>query len=278
MPRIVSIHSFRGGTGKSNLSANVAAVLARAGRRVAVVDTDIQSPGVHVLFGLAPNQIGTSLNDYLWGRCAAEEAAHDVGPAAGVDPSGPGALFLMPSSLNGREISRVLRDGYDVNRLDDGFRAVIAALKLDYLIIDTHPGVNEETLLSIGLSDFLFIVLRPDAQDLQGTAVTVELARRLSTKAVRLVLNKVPPGIDAAAAAQQVSSLFQVPVAAVLPLATEMVVLGSRGLMAIQNPASPFAQGVQRLVALMEGGLAGGFGGPGGGDGDAPPPLRRVPS
>ena len=52
MAKVVSFHSFRGGTGKSNMSANVAALLALDGRRVGVVDADIQSPGIHVLFGL----------------------------------------------------------------------------------------------------------------------------------------------------------------------------------------------------------------------------------
>ncbi len=51
MYKIVSVHSFRGGTGKSNTTANVAAILASLGQRVGVVDTDIQSPGIHVLFG-----------------------------------------------------------------------------------------------------------------------------------------------------------------------------------------------------------------------------------
>ena len=49
---IVSIHSYRGGTGKSNLTANLAYQLARAGKRVAVVVTDIQSPGIHIIFNL----------------------------------------------------------------------------------------------------------------------------------------------------------------------------------------------------------------------------------
>jgi len=54
MARIVAVHSFRGGTGKSNVTANLAALLAAAGHRVGVVDTDIQSPGIHVLFGFDP--------------------------------------------------------------------------------------------------------------------------------------------------------------------------------------------------------------------------------
>ncbi len=66
MAKIISIHSFRGGTGKSNTTANVATLLATEGRRVGVIDTDIQSPGIHILFGLAGEEITTSLNDYLW--------------------------------------------------------------------------------------------------------------------------------------------------------------------------------------------------------------------
>ncbi len=52
MSHIISIHSFRGGTGKSNTTANLAALYASMGMRVGVIDTDIQSPGIHVLFGM----------------------------------------------------------------------------------------------------------------------------------------------------------------------------------------------------------------------------------
>ena len=52
MSKIISVHSFRGGTGKSNTTANIAALLAMDGARVCVVDTDINSPGIHVLFNL----------------------------------------------------------------------------------------------------------------------------------------------------------------------------------------------------------------------------------
>jgi MinD-like ATPase involved in chromosome partitioning or flagellar assembly len=42
MAQVILIHSFRGGTGKSNAAANLAALLAAQGQRVAVIDTDIQ--------------------------------------------------------------------------------------------------------------------------------------------------------------------------------------------------------------------------------------------
>lgn len=173
MAQIISVHSYRGGTGKSNTTANLAALLAAAGQRAGVVDTDIQSPGIHILFGLGESSIRHSLNDYLWGHCAIKETAHDVTAALGAGVRG--RLFLIPSSMKAGDIARVLRQGYDVGVLRDGLHELIDALGLDVLMIDTHPGLNEETLLSIAISDALVIVLRPDQQDYQGTSVTVEV-------------------------------------------------------------------------------------------------------
>ena len=195
MSKIISIHSFRGGTGKSNTTANVASLLAMEGNRVGIVDTDIQSPGIHVLFNLDESEVTNSLNDYLWGKCGIKDAAHDVTgrPEANIK----GQIFLIPSSIKPGEIARVLREGYDVGLLNDGFRDLVKELELDYLVIDTHPGLNEETLLSIAISDALVIIMRPDQQDYQGTAVTVDVARKLEVPNMMMVVNKVPQVFDA---------------------------------------------------------------------------------
>src|SRR5215813_2635351 len=110
MARIISFHSFRGGTGKSNTTANLAALLADDGRRVGVIDADIQSPGIHVLFGLQGEKVAASLNDFLWRGRAIEDVACDVTPAqCGNDA---GKIFLIPSSIRPGEITRALREGY----------------------------------------------------------------------------------------------------------------------------------------------------------------------
>ncbi len=234
MSQIVSIHSFRGGTGKSNLTANLAAITARRGKRVGVIDTDIQSPGIHVLFGLEEESIGHALNDYLWGRCAIEDAAYDVSKGLGINP--PGAVLLIPSSLNAGEIAKVLREGYDVAMLNDGFRDLITRLQLDYLFIDTHPGVNEETLLSIAMSETLVVILRADHQDYQGTAVTVDLARRLEVPRMLILVNKVLPSFDFEAVRARVQATYGVDVAGVLPLSEDMVRLASGGVFCLRYP------------------------------------------
>ena len=157
MASIISVHSFRGGTGKSNTTANLASVVAASGRRVGVIDGDIQSPGIHVLFGMAGDEVVGSLNDFLWHGRAIADVAHDVTDRVGGAIDG-GRLFLIPSSMQPGEITRVLREGYDAQRLTEGIRELVDALDLDVLFIDTHPGLNEETLLSLVISHVLLIV------------------------------------------------------------------------------------------------------------------------
>jgi len=71
------------------------------------------------------------------------------------------------------------------------------ALAIDYLFVDTHPGVNEETLLSIGFSDTLVIALRADHHDYQGITVTIDLARQLETPQILMVVDRVLQPFDA---------------------------------------------------------------------------------
>lgn len=249
MAKTISVHSFRGGTGKSNTTANVAALLALQGKRVGVIDTDIQSPGIHVLFGFNEDQMKFSLNDYLWGKCKVQEAAYDL--TAGLGSPIKGQIFLIPSSIRAGEIAKVLREGYEVGLLNDGFRDLVTTLNLDVLMIDTHPGLNEETLLSIAISDALAIVLRPDQQDYQGTAVTVEVARKLGVPKMVLIVNKVPSKLDPAQVKAQVEKTYNAHVAGVLPHSEELMALASAGIFALRYPDHPVTTTLKQIAAEL---------------------------
>jgi len=236
MSKIIAIHSFRGGTRKSNTTANLACLLAKKGNRVRVVDTDIQSPGIHVLFNLDPKNITYSLNDFLWGKCGIDRAVYDVSGVFG--PTAGEKLFLIPSSIRTGDIARVLHYGYDINLLKEGYQKTIEQLALDYLFIDTHPGLNEETLMSIAVSDVLLIILRPDQQDYQGTAVTVEVSRALEFPRMFLIVNEAPASLSGDALAAKVAAAYNCDVAGVLPHADEMMTLGSSGIFCLQHPDS----------------------------------------
>jgi septum site-determining protein MinD len=249
MPQIISVHSFRGGTGKSNTTANLTALLAAEGYRVGVVDTDIQSPGIHVLFGLDERAIGAALNSFLNGECEIEEAVYDVTANLGAPLSG--RVFLIPSSVKAGDITRVLREGYDPGTLNDGFLRLIEALDLDVLLIDTHPGLNEETLLSIAISDTLLIILRPDQQDYQGTSVTVDVARMLEVPRLLLMVNKVPQSYDSGTVRRRVEESYRAEVVAVLPHSEELMALASAGIFALRFPDHPLTALYRQVAARI---------------------------
>ena len=249
MPKIIAIHSYRGGTGKSNTAANLAAMIASQGKRVGVIDTDLPSPGIHVLFGLQQNQLKHTLNDFLWGKCGISDAAHDVTSVLQKLANPQSKIFLVPSSTKLNDISRVLREGFDHEILGEGFQSLIKTLKLDYLLIDTHPGLNEETLLSLTIAEIVILVLRPDQQDFQGTAVTVDVARRLQVPRLLLLVNKVFKDYNFAQIRQQIENTYKLPIIAILPESDDLIKLASSGILSVKFPQHPIS-GVFRQVAL----------------------------
>jgi MinD-like ATPase involved in chromosome partitioning or flagellar assembly len=255
MGKIVSIHSFRGGTGKSNTTANLAALTAMAGNRVGIVDTDIQSPGIHVLFGLSSENMGHTLNEFLRGECSIEDVAFNIGENPG-DAEGRQKLvgkdlWLIPSSIETSEIHRVLRDGYDANKLNEGLQTLIKNLELDYLFIDTHPGINDETLLSLAISDILILLMRPDNQDFQGTIVTVDVARMLDVPYLFLAVNKVLSRYDFTQVREEIEGVFNSKVAGVMPLSEDLVELASSDLISLKDPDHPWSKAITEVAETV---------------------------
>lgn len=207
MFKIISIHSFRRGTGKSSLVANFAALLATLSpmggertktrrRRVCAIDTNIQSPSLPLLFGLDDAKIQYTLNDYLLGRCEIEQAAYIINlpgrPEPPADAPSAGEIILIPASMRTDDITQILRRGYDIELLHKGLQRLVKTLDLDIMIIDTHAGLSEETLPLMALADDVIILMRPDPLEYQGTAVMIDITQQLEVPNVMLLVNQVP--------------------------------------------------------------------------------------
>ena len=145
----------------------------------------------------------------------------------------------------------MLREGYDVNMLNRGLQMLRKRLDLDYLFIDTHPGLNDETLLSVAISDALIIILRPDQQDFQGTAVTVDIARSLDVRELRLVVNKALSKYDFASLRQDISDIYNAEVAGILPLSEDIVDNASGDIFSLAFPDHPWSQGIREIAANL---------------------------
>ncbi len=97
------------------------------------------------------------------------------------------------------------------------------------------------------------MILRPDQQDFQGTAVTVDVARKLEVPKILMTINKAPESLDFEDLKQQVESIYNIPVAGVLPHSDQMMLLASKGVFALHFPKDPLTKVVEGIAKQIVG-------------------------
>jgi MinD-like ATPase involved in chromosome partitioning or flagellar assembly len=248
MNKIVTIHSFRRGVGKSTLTANLAALLALQGHRVAVVDTDFQASSTQSSFKLSNNDSNPTFNDYLWGKCELLATVQDVTPILGAETTGK--LFVIPASTQVVDVMQMLRTPLNLERYTGGLEELGKELKLAYLLVDTRAGLDQDTLASIAISNHLVLVFHPDQQDFQATAVTVDVARRLQVPAIHLVLNDAAETLNVEEMSQQLEQTYHCGESTVLTHNEELMVLG-QNLFVLSFPDHPLTAQLKLLAERL---------------------------
>ena len=243
MTKIIAFHSYRHGVGTSNLLASCAMLLAMDGKRVGVIDTDFQSPSDHILFGLPEDKLEKTINDYLWGNIDCRDAVYDVTPT---DTSGK--IYLAPANPDMQHITQVLHRSYEADKLNKAFSEISKTFELDFLMVDTPPGLNEEPLVSLAGSNTLILMLRLDKQDYQGTAVMVSLAQKLEIPHLKMVVSQMPPAFDIADVQREVQEKYQLPVIAILPHTEEMLTLAGNGIFTREYPNHPLTMTIKQMT------------------------------
>ncbi|MET9884102.1 MinD/ParA family protein [Streptomyces sp. NPDC006430] len=241
MARTIVVHSHRGGTGKSSVLANLALLIAGEGRRVGVVDTDIQSPTLDLLFRLGP---GPSLADYLLGRCEIEATAQQVGAC------GPG-LYVVPARTGTAALRELMTSGYDVGLLPEGFDRLIEHYALDVLLLDTHAGLNNESVTAMASADVLMIMARVDRIDLSGVEETIALAGRLACRRA-LVMSMAPEGADGEQVRRRAEEVYGAPLAGILPYVPEMAALYGERIFAEAHPDHPLVGEFRTIINALD--------------------------
>lgn len=249
MPKLVSMHSFLRGTGKSTLTANVAAVLALQGKRVGVIDADIMAPALHWLFNVG--NTGCNLNTFLRGGCDILDTVRDVTPQLGGPV--PGSVLFIPASDDVAEVARVARESYSFQSLCESTDKLFTQLGLDVLLLDAPAGLTEGSLFLFGVSDASAIVLRLDKQDYRGTSVMLEVARELDMPRLMLVVNLASQMFDSAEIRSRIVKTYDIELVTVLPHSQEMLALSSAAIFAIRYPDHPLTSMFRQVaVGLTE--------------------------
>src|SRR6266851_2693797 len=249
MTKVIAVHSFKGGTGKTTLTANIAAILALH-HRVGVMDLDLSGPGLHVLFGLKKGEVKATMTDIFLGDATPSDVIIDLTPRF---PKLKGGLYFCPASNKVEDMLRLLKAGLEVSLFQDTLQKVGEQCNLDYIIVDTHPGVENDTVLAMGCCDALVLVSRVDQQDLFGTAVMVLLAETFE-KPTYLALNMIPPGVkikDAIKVGKELADLFRSKFLEAFEFQIDVINNLSRSVFVLDHPTSTFARKVGEAADFL---------------------------
>ncbi len=256
MIRTICVHSFRAGTGKTHIIANIAVQMAQRGLRVGIIDADLYAPGMHRLFGLDPAAIMHCLNHYLRGESELARTVYRVD--AGLDPFTrepiglAGAVYLVPACSRLEAINRVWQEGYDLDLLHEAVSRLVIDLNLDYLLIDTHPGANEQyDILTAVFADLLLLTLCDDDQHFEGTAILLDGIRKLDDSNTYIIINRSPYYTDLEGVQRRVLERFGLELVARLPVSVELMLLGSSGIYTCYAPDDPWVGGIGQLLDFI---------------------------
>ncbi len=260
MATIIAVQSFKGGTGKSTITANLAVTLAQLGRRVAIVDLDLEGPGLHVIFGVGDNEIRATINDVLQRSTPFRDAVLDLTDRLHLEN---GCLLFCPAGHKLEEILSIVDTGFDLQKFKSVLETLGAEYQLDHILIDSHPGIEKGTILSMALCDFVVLISRVDQQDMFGSGVMREVAAQLSKPAV-LILNMLPTSVgekQAEKMGDQLASLFHLQVLTALPFNSDVFESLSGGVFVLERARDPLtkrftelAQKMLEAIAPLEGG------------------------
>ena len=257
MVKIIAVESFKGGTGKSTITANLAVTIAQLGKRVGVIDLDLEGPGLHVIFGVSDNDVSATINDVLQGKARIGQATIDLSVKARVNG---GCLIFCPAGHKLEEIMAMLDAGFNLSTFKGVLEQLSRDYQLDYLVIDSHPGVEKDTLLSMALCDYLVLISRVDQQDLFGSGVLTEVAAQLR-KPVVLILNMVPSSVnqkETQKIVNRLSELFHLNVLTALPFNSDVLDNLSKAVFVLEYPRDPlthrFTELARTLLDTIEGG------------------------
>ena len=248
--RIISVQSFKGGTGKSTITANLAVTLARLGKRVGVVDLDLEGPGLHVIFGVSDTDVHATINDVLQNLAPLSEAVIDLTSRLKLED---GCLIFSPAGHKLEEILKIIDTGFNLSTYRNALVELCRTYRLDYVLIDSHPGIERDTLLSMALCDYLILISRVDQQDLFGSGVMTEVASQLK-KPVVLILNMVPSSVgekESKKISDRLTHLFGLHVLTALPFNSDVLENLSKGVFVLERPKDPLTHRFTEIARKM---------------------------
>ena len=256
MGKIIAVHSYKGGTGKTLLSVNLAATYARRGKKVCLMDLDFRAPSLHVLF--KDYKAEYWLNDYLNGVCEIDKVLIDASKDHGnggklmVALANPSTEAIRDMTAKDRKwemkaLGRLLSLRFSI--LNDG--------DFDFLLLDTSPGLQYSSINAIVTADVALVVTSLDASDINGSQRMTSELYDLFEKKTGILVNKVVADYLSSKEEQKkfnnyLKSVHTLPILATIPCYCEVLRAAGDFIFSEEKPAHPFTNNIDKLATSVE--------------------------
>lgn len=244
---LITIHSYKGGTGKTLCAINLAYNLAKTGNKVCLIDLDLRAPSICSIF---QNKKKFWINDYLNQACKIEKTLNNYTPKY----LNKGNLFVCladPSIESIRKMASKDRK-WEMNALGRiiNMRSFIYDKIFDYVIIDSSPGLQYSSINAIVASDMVLMMTSVDQSDVKGTERMLTELYDIFDKKTGIIMNKMPPTITSGRKPIKIDC--ELPIIEFIPCSCD--ILNSQGeYLSLQERADhPVAKSFQKIAKMVE--------------------------
>ncbi|MBC7130866.1 MinD/ParA family protein [Candidatus Bathyarchaeota archaeon] len=255
MGKMVAVHSYKGGTGKTLLSINLAAALAKHGEKVCLMDLDFRAPSLATLLGVEKAEYW--LNDYLNGICEIDKTLIDLSHKIAV-PERFYASLANPSIEAIRDMSSKDRkwEMRALARLLSLRNTLLGDKGFDYIVMDTGPGLQYSSINAIVAADLVLVSTTLDNSDVEGTKKMLRELYELFEKKAELVLNKVMYEDSIKAQTQRLQRMakdtYGLPLLSVIPCFCDIIKAHGTIIFVHEKPNHPFTRIMSEIAARIE--------------------------
>ena len=256
MGKIIAIHSYKGGTGKTLLSINLAALYANRGKSVALLDLDFRAPSLQAIFKVHDSEYW--INDYLNGVCEVKKVLVDLSQTH----VKRGKLLVglaNPSTEAIREMTAKDRkwEMKALGRLLSLKTSLLNEMGLDYVVFDTSPGLQYSSINAIVSADVVLVVSGTDISDVKGTQRMIDELYELFEKKTGLIMNKVLTEVlssktERADLANKLLNSYKLPMIEMIPCFCDILRTGNSHIFTSDYPEHPFAKTLERVATNIE--------------------------
>lgn len=255
MGRIIAVHSYKGGTGKTLLSVNLAATFVKHGKKVCLLDLDFRAPSLSTILKIEKAECW--LNDYLNGTCKIDKALIDLSDIINNDCK----LFVglaNPATEAIRDISAKDRkwEMRALGRLLALRNSLLNDKSFDYLIFDTSPGLQYSSINAIVSADLVIVATTFDTSDVDGTKRMLRELYDLFEKKTEIVLNKVLYDVSSKSGKEEVQTkikdMYQVPLLGIIPCLCDVARAEGNIIFAQERPEHPFAKILDEIANRID--------------------------